>query len=43
MTRFLVDVQLEVLLVDKEATTLLVYSKVGIVPLIEEIYIITMC
>lgn len=43
MTRFLVDVQLEVLLVDKETATLLVNSKVGVVPLIEEIYVITVC
>lgn len=43
MTRFLVDIQLEVLIVDKEATTLFVDSKVGVIPLIEEIDVITVC
>lgn len=42
MTRLLVDVQLEVLVVDQEAASLLEDRKVGVVPLRQQVHVVAM-
>lgn len=41
MTRLPVDVELEILIVDKEATSLLVDGKVSIVALCQQVHVVT--